>query len=91
MSRSQGRSYVCSGCLFMFAPSAHLACGSFCGNRVGPWPKASHGDDASVSIPNIMNLQQRKVATKAHAGLCGVHHVDCIAPITLESLLRYVL
>ena len=51
----------------------------------------THGDDAPVPIPNIMNLQERKVAAKAHAGLCGVHHVDCIARITLESLLRYVL
>ena len=52
----------------------------------------THGDDAPVPIPNIMNLQQRKVAAKkAHAGLCGVHHVDCIARFTLESLLRYVL
>ena len=52
----------------------------------------THGDDAPVPIPNIMmNLQQRKAAAKGHAGLCGVHHVDCIARITLESLLRCVL
>ena len=48
------------------------------------------GDDASVPIPHIMNLQQRKVAANVHI-LCEVHHVDCLAGITLESLLRYVL
>ena len=46
----------------------------------------THGDDAPVPIPNIMNLQQRKVASNAHI-LCGVRHVDCLAGITLESLL----
>ena len=50
----------------------------------------THGDDAPVPIPNIMNLQQRKVAANVHI-LCGVRHVDCLAGITLESLLRYIL
>ena len=50
----------------------------------------THGDDAPVPIPNIMNLQQRKVAANAHI-LCRVRHVDCLAGVTLESLLRYVL
>ena len=47
----------------------------------------THGDDALVPIPDIMNLQQRKAAAEAHAGLCRVHHADCIARITLELLL----
>ena len=53
----------------------------------------THGDDVLVPIPNIMNLQQQwKAAAEAHAGLCRVHHADCIAArITLELLLRYVL
>ena len=51
----------------------------------------THGDDAPVPIPNTMNLQQRKAAAEAHVGLCRVHRADCIARITLESLLRYVL
>ena len=50
----------------------------------------THGDDAPVPMPNIMDLHQRKVAVNAHI-LCGVHHVDCLAGITLESLLRCVL
>ena len=76
----------------MFARSAHLACGSFLWES--DWAVAkgfcTHGDDAPVPIPNIMNLQQRKVAANAHI-LCRVRHVDCLAGVTLESLLRYVL
>ena len=46
----------------------------------------THGDEAPAPLPNIMNLQQRKAAAEAHTGLCGVHHADCIARITLESI-----
>ena len=46
----------------------------------------THGDEAPAPLPNIINLQQRKAAAEAHAGLCGVHHADCIARINLESI-----
>ena len=61
-----------------------------CPSRVREFLWESGWAVAPVPIPNIMNLQQRKVAAYAHI-LCGVHHVDCLAGITLESLLRYVL
>ena len=65
--------------------------GVFVGIELGRGQRlCTHGDDAPVPIPNIMNLQQRKVAANAHI-LCRVRHVDCLAGVTLESLLRYVL
>ena len=73
--------HVCTKCPFrvrefLWESSRAVAKGFFC----------THGDEAPAPLPNIMNLQQRKAAAEAHAGLCGVHHADCIARITLESI-----
>ena len=91
--------YVTGQKLCVFELLAHVC--TKCSSRVreflweSDWAVAkgfsTHGDDAPVPIPNIMNLQQRKVAANNAHILCGVRHVDCLAGVTLESLLRYVL
>ena len=90
--------YVTGQKLCVFELLAHVC--TKCPSRVreflweSDWAVAkgfcTHDDDAPVPIPNIMNLQQRKVAANAHI-LCGVRDVDCLAGITLELLLGYVL
>ena len=42
---------------------------------------------AAASLPQIKSRSERREATRAHAGLCGVHNSGSIAGVQLEEVL----